>query len=78
MSEVHAKTPMQRLLAAAGWDAGSIRHKQLEDALEGAHLRLVTDWEDQLTNVIPWCDACRSYHRPGMPGCKDIDSADVC
>ena len=26
--------------------------------------RIVTDWEDveQLTNVIPWCEACQSNH----------------
>lgn len=36
-------TPMQRLLAAAGWDAGSIRHKQLEDALDGAGLHITED-----------------------------------
>lgn len=34
-------TPMQRLLAAAGWDVGSIRHKKFEDALVGAGLSLV-------------------------------------
>lgn len=34
-------TPMQRLLNAAGWDAGSPRHKQLQDALDGAGLQLV-------------------------------------
>lgn len=29
---------------------------------------LVTDWEDveQLTNVIPWCDACQSNHWPSQ------------
>lgn len=31
---------MQRLLDAAGWDAGSIRHKQLQDALDAAGLDL--------------------------------------
>jgi|APCry1669192522_1035417.scaffolds.fasta_scaffold04459_3 hypothetical protein len=35
------RSPMQCLLAAAGWDAGSIRHKQLQDALDGAGLRIV-------------------------------------
>jgi hypothetical protein len=40
-------TPMSRLLAAAGWDAGSIRHKQLEDALDGGSLEIVPkrSWE---------------------------------
>jgi hypothetical protein len=32
---------MQRLLDVAGWDAGSTRHKQLEDAMAGAGLALV-------------------------------------
>lgn len=28
----------------------------------------VTDWEDveQLTNVIPWCDACQGNHWPSQ------------
>lgn len=36
-----SESAMQRLLAAAGWDAGSLRHKQLEGALEGAQLEIV-------------------------------------
>lgn len=38
-------TPMQRLLDAAGWDAGSTRHKQLQAALDGARLKIVASWE---------------------------------
>lgn len=40
-SSADTQSAMQRLLSAAGWDAGSIRHKQLEDALSGARLEIV-------------------------------------
>ena len=32
--------------------------------VDDPYCELVTDWEDveQRTNVIPWCDACQSYH----------------
>jgi hypothetical protein len=33
---------MQRLLDAAGWDAGSLRHRQLQGALDGASLEIVS------------------------------------
>ena len=47
---------MQRLLATAGWDAGSGRHKQLEDALDGAGLKIVDrrrNYEDRALSATP-------------------------
>jgi ribosomal protein S27AE len=52
------ESAMQRLLAAAGWDAGSIRHKQLEDALDGAGLSIVD--RDKTGTVKRSCPCCGS------------------
>ena len=43
---------MHKLLAAAGWDADSIRHQQLQNALNGSGLAIVPRsllewWEEQ-------------------------------
>lgn len=51
------RSVMARLLDAAGWDAGSLRHKQLQDALDGARLAIVpANLHENLVNALTKID----------------------
>jgi hypothetical protein len=66
--DITGRSAMQRLLDAAGWDAGSLRHRQLLDALAGSQLEIVPNFRlscgHELIDPSKPCEVCATADQP--------------